>query len=158
MQLLSVSTPANHILFDSPPLTPYKNLMPVSYTDAGGGELLRVGLTSLTARGTVLIITLIGNGFGGHFVSKKLSGDFAFGNCLKKMWYIWLLHMGAQKHPCATLHGISSSNRLTGLPGWYSDFRPYESRICLIRWAPTGLDVCRIIFGGGRLLYFSPMK
>jgi len=81
-KLLSVSTLANHTLFDSLPLTPYKNLMPVLYTDARGGELLRVGLTSLTARGTVLIITLIGNGFGGHFVSKKLSGDFAFGNCL----------------------------------------------------------------------------
>jgi hypothetical protein len=27
----------------------------------------------------VLIITLIGNGSGGRFVSKKLSGDSAFG-------------------------------------------------------------------------------
>jgi len=50
--------------------------MPVSYTDAGGGELLRVGLTSLTARGTVPIITLIGaqDGQGEGTGNKKAPG------------------------------------------------------------------------------------
>jgi len=39
---------------------PCKNPTAVWYRDAGGSKLLQVGLTSLTARGTALIITLPG--------------------------------------------------------------------------------------------------
>jgi len=107
-QLLSVSTPANRSLVDSPLLTPYKNLMPVLYTEAGGGELLRVGLTSLTARGTVLIITLIGP--GGHFVSKKPEWRLCFCNCLKRGSIFSSCIWGRQStsvQPISSIHSLS---------------------------------------------------